>query len=777
MRNSVLGERYRIMDRLGEGGMAVVYVALDEKLGRQVAIKVLHQQFADNADIRQRFEQEATAISAMDHPNILKVFDYSGRNSEQLWIVAEYLKGKNLSRFVAEFPGAALHPILASCVVLEVCKALDHAHSHQMIHRDIKPENVMVLDNGRIKLMDFGIAKNLHAHTSMTQTGTFMGSPSYMSPEQIRGTRVGNVIDIYSLGVLFYEIVTGRLPYVGNNTHDVIMKITEGRFTQPAQLNPAIPGELNRVICKAMARDVERRYQTARGFGRELAIVLRRHGFMESHVELERFFIDRPGFELRLAEMRGVKSAKTQNINQSRSHSRTTKDRISIYPELSRDDESQETRYDDPAQLKQTLHIQAHNDQALFEPRVESINAKENLQEKKREALARADRRDHMLPKRATPPVPKIRSSEGQSHHQEDKRARKIAQPSSRASESKIQSRRVRPKFPHRQRPQDQWKHQVRLKLQRKSGFVPIFGLLFITGLMLFIGMNLSRLKDRVHGFSHRVLEQSSSLPVSSQNEKQIQSGEKAAEVVVARGGRAEAEHFNSNKREGSSTSNSAKKRTGKPIAVPSTITRSDRKIEFPANKKAADTHAPRVAALKTRPESLSQKQKVDDNLSDSVSTSYIKIAANVSANISIDGSSIGTTVDETFNSGWKAVSPGRHLIVVTRPGYKPYKKNLTLEVGQRLKLENIQLSKSELKAITVPVSIYSEQIPVDVRIVDLKSNKRKKKIMKKKHHRFSVPPGNYRVVLAHGGKEVVKVIQVVAGAPLVFTIDFMQVK
>lgn len=302
MRHVVLGGRYQVMDRLGEGGMAVVYTALDRKLNRLVAIKVLHQHFSENAEIRQRFEQEATAISAMDHPNIVKVYDFSGPDSRELWIVTEILKGLNLARFAKTFPYACVHPIIATAIICELCKALDHAHHNEIVHRDIKPENVMISDQGLVKLMDFGIAKNLHAE-NMTQTGTFMGSPSYMSPEQVRGRNIDHRSDLYSLGVAFYEIVTGRLPYTGSSTHDVIIKIVEGEFTEPRQWTPSLPIELNQIICKAIDKDPMLRFQSARSFARNLESFLSINGFDESHIELERFFSDRKSFELRLTRL------------------------------------------------------------------------------------------------------------------------------------------------------------------------------------------------------------------------------------------------------------------------------------------------------------------------------------------------------------------------------------------------------------------------------------------------------------------------------------------
>ena len=299
MQGQVLGNRYRIIDQLGEGGMAFVYLAVDEKLGRKVAIKVLHEHMERNPDIRHRFHLEAQSISALDHPNIVKIYDFSGDKSHRLWIVTEVIRGKNLAQFVDQYTGGHLHPIVAACLVREICKALEKAHNHGIVHRDIKPENIMVTVNGRTKLMDFGIAKDL-AKSGMTMTGTFMGSPSYMSPEQIRGRDVDLRSDLYSLSVLFYEIVTGRLPFVGTSTHDVVMKIMTGEYTFPKYLVDGLPDELNDMIMRGMSRDPVIRQQAAREYGIEIDQYLQNIGFDESHIELERYFKDRRSYDARL---------------------------------------------------------------------------------------------------------------------------------------------------------------------------------------------------------------------------------------------------------------------------------------------------------------------------------------------------------------------------------------------------------------------------------------------------------------------------------------------
>lgn len=302
MRNQLLGDRYRIKGLIGEGGMASVYVAIDEKLGRRVAIKILHAHLTQHADIRQRFHQEARAVSQLDHPNIIKVFDFSGEDSSQLWIVSEVLKGKNLAQYVQKFRNSALHPIVGTLIAREICRALQYAHSKGIVHRDIKPENIMVLTDGRIKLMDFGISKNLR-RSDVTMTGTMMGSPSYMSPEQIRGRDMDHRTDIYSLAVLHYEIICGILPFIGNTTPDVISKIMAGRYLAPNKILPEIPRTLSNIIVKGMNLKAEDRFSNAQSLGEALDGFLREFGFIESHVELERFFHAPEQFDMRLREL------------------------------------------------------------------------------------------------------------------------------------------------------------------------------------------------------------------------------------------------------------------------------------------------------------------------------------------------------------------------------------------------------------------------------------------------------------------------------------------
>ncbi len=310
----LIGNRYRIKSLIGEGGMASIYSAIDEKLDRRVAIKILHAHLSNNQDIRQRFHFEAKSIADIDHPNIIKVYDFSGNDSEQLWIVTEILYGVDLSEYVNKFPGSRLDPPIAVIISRQICNALEEVHNHGIVHRDIKPENIMVLDTGIIKLMDFGIAK-VARNQNATQTGTFMGSPSYMSPEQIKGAHVDIRTDIYSLCVLMYEILTGTLPFVGNNTVDVINKIMQGKYPQPAEVVPEIPQAINKIIVKGMVGNRDNRYPSIMSFAIDLDKFLARYGIRDSVSALKKFFKNPKNFFKKL-ERAGFSSSSSRKTHE-----------------------------------------------------------------------------------------------------------------------------------------------------------------------------------------------------------------------------------------------------------------------------------------------------------------------------------------------------------------------------------------------------------------------------------------------------------------------------
>jgi len=262
--------KYKVEHRLGRGGMAEVYKAYQANLERYVAIKVMHAFLADDGDFLQRFQREAQAMAATRHPHIAGVYDFEAEG-EYYYIVMEYLPGGSLKDRIDDAAEAGqLIPLdLAVRVVVQIAEALAFAHSVGMIHRDIKPANIMFNEHDSAVLTDFGIAKLLSG-PSHTATGSMIGTPAYMSPEQGLGEPGDERSDIYALGVLFYHLVTGNLPHDGDTPLSVVLKHVNDAPERPTVLNPDLPQSVERVIMQAMAKDPDMRYQRAGDMAREL---------------------------------------------------------------------------------------------------------------------------------------------------------------------------------------------------------------------------------------------------------------------------------------------------------------------------------------------------------------------------------------------------------------------------------------------------------------------------------------------------------------------------
>ena len=256
----LLDNRYEILEVIGTGGMAVVYKARCHRLNRLVAIKILREDLAQDAEFRRRFHDESQAVAMLSHPNIMAVYDVS-RSSEVEYIVMELIDGITLKQFMQK-KGAPLNWKEALHFITQIMKALSHAHSRGIIHRDIKPQNMMVLRDGSVKVADFGIAR-LASAAQNTLTQEALGSVHYISPEQARGSRIDARSDIYSAGVVLYEMLTGRLPYEGDTPVSVAIQHINSLPLAPREHNPDIPEALEAITLKAMASSVEQRYISA----------------------------------------------------------------------------------------------------------------------------------------------------------------------------------------------------------------------------------------------------------------------------------------------------------------------------------------------------------------------------------------------------------------------------------------------------------------------------------------------------------------------------------
>ncbi len=255
---TVLGGRYLIQDRIGSGGMATVFRAHDQTLDRTVAIKIMLPQYASDPTFAARFKQEAQAAAALSSPYIVSVYDW-GKDGDTYFIAMEYLRGTDLKTGIRTH--GALDPKKVAQIGSEICGALSVAHKHEIIHRDIKPQNIMVLPDGNIKVMDFGIARAKNSH--LTQDNNVLGTAHYVSPEQTRGQELGPTSDLYSLGVVMYECATGQVPFDGDDAISVALKQVNELPVPPSQINPKLDADLERIILKCMEKDPANRFQTA----------------------------------------------------------------------------------------------------------------------------------------------------------------------------------------------------------------------------------------------------------------------------------------------------------------------------------------------------------------------------------------------------------------------------------------------------------------------------------------------------------------------------------
>ncbi|HBV99535.1 MAG: protein kinase [Peptococcaceae bacterium BICA1-7] len=260
MIGKMLGNRYEILEQLGGGGMAIVYKGRDTILNRLVTIKLLRPDYTSDEDFVRRFRREAQAVASLSHPNIVSIYDV-GREKDMDYLVMEYVDGEDLRSIIKR--EGPLEPPKAVRIARQICDALDHAHENNIVHRDVKPHNILITRSGRAKLTDFGIAREASAAT-MTTSDTIVGSVHYLSPEQARGEVPGFRSDIYSLGVVLYEMLAGGLPFTGDTPISIALKHVQS-FPDPiSKRNPAIPESLESAAMKALNKEPDKRYQSAR---------------------------------------------------------------------------------------------------------------------------------------------------------------------------------------------------------------------------------------------------------------------------------------------------------------------------------------------------------------------------------------------------------------------------------------------------------------------------------------------------------------------------------
>ena len=285
--------------------MATVYRARDRRLGREVAVKVIHHHLRENKEVAARFVSEARAVAKVKHPNIVEVYDVSDADEPERYLVQELVRGTTLRQLLSDC--GHLPPEIAAAVAVEIAAALEHAHGLGVIHRDMKPENVLLdlPSEGqpeeaalapRVKITDFGIAKLLDVQ-GVTSTGQVLGSPAHMAPEQIEGGDVSACADVFGLGVLLYESLVGKLPFDGKNPAQVLRRVLDGSFTPADRARPTVGSGLSQIVGKALARDAADRYQSARAVMDALKVELGQLGFTDLRREIWAFLRDPAAYQ------------------------------------------------------------------------------------------------------------------------------------------------------------------------------------------------------------------------------------------------------------------------------------------------------------------------------------------------------------------------------------------------------------------------------------------------------------------------------------------------
>ncbi|ACL69752.1 Stk1 family PASTA domain-containing Ser/Thr kinase [Halothermothrix orenii] len=271
MKGKVFNNRYKIIKELGKGGMAIVYEAQDLLLDRRVALKMLRPEYVHDKGFLRKFRHEAKAVARLSHPNVVNIFDI-GQDNDYHYLVMENVKGRNLKEIIQERGRLSIQEALD--IANQICAALSVAHENNVVHCDIKPHNILLTEDNQVKVTDFGIARAATSST-LTMTNTIMGSANYFSPEQARGGEIKTYSDIYSLGVVLYEMLTGKVPFNGDSPISVALKHIQENPKKPSLLNPEIPPEVERIVMKAMSKEPEERFKSAREMRQKITATLK----------------------------------------------------------------------------------------------------------------------------------------------------------------------------------------------------------------------------------------------------------------------------------------------------------------------------------------------------------------------------------------------------------------------------------------------------------------------------------------------------------------------
>ena len=769
MKGRTLGGRYRVIDRIGEGGMAYVYVAIDEKLGRKVAIKVLHDHLGQNQEIRKRFQLEARAISGLDHPNIVKIYDFSGSQSDELWIVTEMLQGLNLAQFIERYPKSRLHPILATCIVRETCKALEKAHSKGIVHRDIKPENIMITESGQVKLMDFGIAKDLQRN-SMTVTGTFMGSPSYMSPEQVRGRDLDHRTDIYSLGILYYEIITGQLPYRGKSQGEVVLKIAEGTFSPPNELMPGLPDHINAVILRAMSKEPHLRYSSATSLADDLDNYLANNGFVESHVELERFFGDRAQFEARL-QRSGIPSASQEAVNRN-------------------------------SQVRRNISASMHQTAAekINPPRSRGtgVGPNQGFQAVPRTAHAATAANTRQTatgrPEAMTPRATRDATQQVQLRNTRTDR------PSTRLPRHNISVDRP-PMTPRRvmaQRPQRQMRVSGQGAPDQSNLFNSFMGLLAVGALLGCLGWGFYLIQTRFAPPTPALPSSTRAFPKpiritppldtpqrAVEKQERIETPSRPQDLPRAAEPPPAPPAARAKEREKSVRVPVDEKQARPAVSPPpAPVVKSDAKNETndrPTERPTAA--APKVVEQKSPAAPAKPIEAVEAPKAPVSNKSEVTISSQPAAEVFVDGKRYGTTVDQTSGSAWITLKPGKHRIVLSRKGFKKHDEEFEVQPGERKRLPTVVLTQASAAAAAKDPGTLKQAYNLVIQVVPAAGNVQIEHVasgvtqsydVTEPSRTLALAPGRYRVRITQ--KKAVKEREITLPGPtgdLTFVAEF----